>query len=271
MRILIAASLIFICIPVLVMSEVHNKAKLHEFAPDTLIEAEKFNDNFKTIENEIAVLRSSIEDELGALEEIRTKYRSFEKEIAALKKSTKDSEPLLDPQIQDLRSQIRELQNSVKEDKRNNTRVAVQAENALKNTEKLEKEIINVRSSYERSKPVGFDTTKGWIERFGRHGRAEIYVRKGDIVKVELIGSAEKSEFYYYIIETTLNAEVLSTPHQVIMNPERWRSIKTIGLFRASKSTTLKFSAEFKKGDIKTGRIKVAGLTLIATVVGSEK
>jgi hypothetical protein len=114
-------------------------------------------------------------------------------------------------------------------------------------------------------KPYGYDAPRGWITRLGQHGSAEIYVTEGDIVKVDLFGSAEKSEFYYSIVETTGNAEILSVPTQVIVNPDRWRSITTTGLFRAKKDTSLKFSANFIKIDV-SGTVKVAGLTLIATV-----
>jgi hypothetical protein len=120
------------------------------------------------------------------------------------------------------------------------------------------------------SKPYGFYTFRSaWIESLGEYGPAEIDVNKGDIVKVDLIGSAEKSEFYYNIVETTGNAYIIDASPQVIMNPEpRWRSITTIGLFKAKEDTTLKFSANFTKGD-ESERIRVFGLTLIATVVGS--
>jgi hypothetical protein len=96
-------------------------------------------------------------------------------------------------------------------------------------------------------------------------------VKQGDIVKVDLIGSAENSEFYYNIVETTDKAEIIAAITQVIMNRgDRWRSISTSGLFRAKENTTLKFSANFIKGDV-SGSVKVAGLTLIAAVIGNQK
>ena len=59
MRILIAAVLMIICIPNLVNSE---ESKIHKFAPDTLIEAQKFNENFTEIEDQIKDLKKSLED-----------------------------------------------------------------------------------------------------------------------------------------------------------------------------------------------------------------
>jgi hypothetical protein len=117
------------------------------------------------------------------------------------------------------------------------------------------------------SKPYGYDAPRAWITQLGQYGSAVIVVNEGDIVKVDLIGSAEKSEFYYNIVETTRNAEVICAPTQVIINPERWKSITTTGLFKANKAGRLSFSAIFIKSDV-SGRVKVAGLTLIATVVG---
>jgi len=120
------------------------------------------------------------------------------------------------------------------------------------------------------SKPYGFYTFRStWIKSLGQYGPAEIGVKKGDVVKVDLIGSAAESAFYYSIVETTGKAEIIDASPQVIINPEpRWRSITTIGLFRARADTRLRFSANFVKGD-QSGRIRVFGLTLIATVVGS--
>ena len=117
------------------------------------------------------------------------------------------------------------------------------------------------------SKPYGYDAPRGWITRLGRNGSAAIDVRQGDIVKVDLIGSAEKSQFYYNIVETTGKAEIICAPTQVIMNPGRWISITTAGLFKAKEAGKLSFSANFIKGDI-SGTVRVAGLTLIATIVG---
>ena len=123
----------------------------------------------------------------------------------------------------------------------------------------------------EESKPYGFyNFRSAWIKSLGQYGPAKIDVKEGDIVKVDLIGSAAESEFYYNIVETTGHAEIIDASPQVIINPKKdeWESITTIGLFKAKKETTLKFSANFIKGD-QAGRIKVFGLTLIATVVGS--
>ncbi len=117
----------------------------------------------------------------------------------------------------------------------------------------------------QESKPFGYDSRER-ITELGRHGSAEITVRRGQIVKVDLIGSAEKSEFYYSIVETTDSAEILSAPPQVIMNPHGWRSITAIGLFKAKEETKLKFSANFTKDDV-SGKVSLRGLTLIATVV----
>jgi hypothetical protein len=117
------------------------------------------------------------------------------------------------------------------------------------------------------SKPYGYDAPRAWITQLGQNGLAEIEVKPGDIVKVDLIGSAEKSEFYYNIVETTRNAEIICAPTQVIINPDRWSSITTTGLFKAKDAGILRFSASFIKGDV-SGRVKVAGLTLIATVLG---
>jgi hypothetical protein len=120
------------------------------------------------------------------------------------------------------------------------------------------------------SKPYGYDAPRGWITRLGLHGSAEIDVKQGEIVKVDLIGSAEKSEFYYNIVETTNGADIIVAPTQVIMNPGRWISITTTGLFKAKADTTLRFGANFLKKDV-SGIIKVAELTLIATVLGKQK
>ncbi len=121
------------------------------------------------------------------------------------------------------------------------------------------------------SKPYGFfNFRSAWIESLGRYGPAEIDVKQGDIVKVDLIGSASESAFYYSIVETTGQAEIIDASPQVIINNDAWRSIATIGLFKAKADTTLRFSANFIKGD-QSGRIRVFGLTLIATVVGKQK
>ena len=69
------------------------------------------------------------------------------------------------------------------------------------------------------------------------------------------------------MVETTGRAEIILAPTQVIINPGRWRSITTTGLFRAKEAGWLRFSANFIKGDV-SGSVKVAGPTLIATVVG---
>jgi hypothetical protein len=133
----------------------------------------------------------------------------------------------------------------------------------------------SLKSIFEDPVPVGSFHWDGWIVELGQYGSAEIDVKPGDIVKVDLIGSAEQSEFYYNIVETTGDAEVIAAPPQVIMNPYRWRSITTTGLFKAKETeansgTALKFSANFTKGGV-SGKVKVAGLTMIATVVGREK
>jgi hypothetical protein len=69
-------------------------------------------------------------------------------------------------------------------------------------------------------------------------------------------------------METTENAEPLSPSNQVIWNTDRWGPITATGLFEAQKETRLKFHAIFSKGDT-PGKVKVAGLTLIATVIGN--
>lgn len=133
----------------------------------------------------------------------------------------------------------------------------------------------SLKSIFDDPVPVGTFHWDGWIVESGQYGPAEIEVKPGDIVKVDLIGSAEQSEFSYKIVETTGEAEIIAAPTQVIMNPYSWRSITTTGLFKAKETlaksgTALKFCANFTKGDV-SGKVKVAGLTLIATVVGREK
>ena len=163
----------------------------------------------------------------------------------------------------------------------------------LENTQKLEKDLKDLRANLNRPKPYGFYAyRKAWIENFDEYGTAEIEVKKGDIVKVDLIGSARNSKFYYNIVEKTGGAEIIAKPTgpadniesehasvQLISKPTTdskptndwdWKSFTTIGLFRAKEKTRLKFKANFQRGGFEEdASIHVFGLTLIATVVGS--
>jgi len=108
------------------------------------------------------------------------------------------------------------------------------------------------------SKPYGSYTFRSaWIKSLGQYGPAKIKVEQGDIVKVDLIGSAAESEFYYNIVETTGKAEIIDASPQVIINPDsRWKPITTIGLFKAKAAARFRFRANFIKGD-QSGRIRV--------------
>lgn len=112
-----------------------------------------------------------------------------------------------------------------------------------------------------------FEHHTPWIRTLGRHGSTYIKVRKGDVVEVSVHGSAEDSEFYYKIIETTDKAQGMFETDQVHMNKgSRWGLFYTEGLFLASSGGTLEFQTEFNKGDI-SGQVKVYGLTIIAKVI----
>jgi hypothetical protein len=144
----------------------------------------------------------------------------------------------------------------------NSKNIADQKDKALRIVQEISENSVNIEKG-----AFGHWRSEKWITTLGQHGLAKLKVRKGDIIEVILIGSAEKSEFYYKIVEATGNAKEIGRSDQVVMNAgNRWRSITSSGLFRAISGSTLQFKAQFDKGDI-SGRVKVSGLVIIAKVI----
>lgn len=137
----------------------------------------------------------------------------------------------------------------------------------LRNDQSFLKEVAQQANKQE----IGiYSRHKTWIMRLGRHGSTRIKVKRGDVVAVSLYGSAENSEFYYKIVESTGNSQSLNETTQVIMNKDlRWSPFFTKGLFVATENSTLDFQAEFIQEDI-SGMVRVFGLTILPEVIANR-
>jgi len=112
-------------------------------------------------------------------------------------------------------------------------------------------------------------TTKGHIEKLGKHTALNLEVNKGEVIHAIYTGSANGSQFYYRVVDMSGNSKPMAGSVQVIMVPANsWRSITVTETFVAKQSGTIKLAIEFYKVDV-SGKVKVFGSTLVASKIGT--